>query len=110
LVAIVVLAIGVVGVMSLLSTGYLSMAMSRQLSVATQLAQQKLEEIKATPCETVVVLSRRPIDPARFPGYDWELNVVRLDTHLVEVQSRVHWIARGRPQHVSLTTLLRAKP
>lgn len=107
LIATLVLAIVVTGVFGLLSVGYLSAAMAQDFSLATNLAQRRLEEIKAAGCEAAASIPRQPVDASRFRGYEWEVEAIAVAPQLKEVRATVYWKARGRERSVSLVTVVR---
>jgi type II secretory pathway pseudopilin PulG len=108
IVAFVVLAIAATSVFSLLSVGHLSAAMAQDLSVATNLAQRKLEETRAVGFDAAAPIPRQAVDPTTFPNYEWEVEVLERVPGLKEVHATVYWRARGRERTVSLVTIIRS--
>src|SRR3990172_5454068 len=74
LVAITLLGLLVASIFSLLTTGTLAAHLARESSLAGGLASQKLEEILASSSEPVDV-PRQPLDPQRFPRYEWQVSL-----------------------------------
>lgn len=107
LIAAFLLAIVVVGVLNLLSVGYLSAGMAQHFNLATSLAQGRLEEVKAAGCDAAVSVPREPVDTVRFPGYDWEVEVTERASGLAEARTTVYWRDGRTERHVTLVTLLR---
>lgn len=107
-VATSVLAVVVIGVLSLLSVGYLSTVIARDLSLATNLAQRKLEEVRAAGCEAAASIPRQPVDARAPQGYEWEVEVLEQSPGLKEVKATVYWKVRGRQRSLNLVTLMRA--
>lgn len=108
LVAIVVLAIVVTGVFTLLSVGSLSQALAQDLSLATNLAQRRLEEVRAAGYENAASLPRQPVDPAAFRGYEWQVEVIDQASGLKQITATVYWNRRGHERSVRLVALLRS--
>jgi len=106
LLAVSLLSLFIVSLFSLLATGSLAAQMAQERSVAGGLAAQKLEEI-ACGCQEPVPMTRRPVDPLRFPKYEWEVSVEQIGPALREVTVTVWWPFRGHERHLSFTTLAR---
>ncbi len=106
LVAMVILAIAAASVFSLLSLGYLAAAMAQDVTVATNLAQRKLEETKAADYAVAVSLRRQAADAPAFSGFEWAIDVLEQQPGLKEVLATVYWKARGRERSVRLVTVV----
>ena len=104
--AVMLLSVFVVGLFSLLTVGSLGAQMAQEFSLAGALAAQKLEEIAAR-CEEPTEVARKPLDPARFPRYEWQVNVGEATQGLRQVTVTVWWPQRRHERGVSLTTLVR---
>ncbi len=109
LVAVAILGLVVVATFSLLAVGTLAGALAQDQSQATYLAQRLLEQVKAGGYEAATSLPQQPIDPARFPGYEWQVDVVERQPQLKEVTATVYWMARRRERSVRLVTNLRGR-
>ncbi|MGQ0571579.1 MAG: hypothetical protein ACT4P5_18920 [Armatimonadota bacterium] len=106
LLATALLGLLVVSLFSLLTTGSLAARMAQELALAGDLAAHKLEEITGS-WEEAVEVARRPLDPERFPKYEWQVAVAEVDSGLQQVTVTVWWPRRGRERSVNLTTLVR---
>jgi type II secretory pathway pseudopilin PulG len=106
LVAMALLSLLVVSVFSMLSTGSWAAHRAKETRLAGTLAAQKLEELTAR-CDDTTDVSRQPLDPVRFPGYQWLADVTQVAPSLRQVTVTVSWPARGQERSVSLTTLVR---
>lgn len=109
LIAIAILAMVVMSVFNLLVVGSLAGALAQDQSLATHLAQRRLEEIKAAGCDAAASLPRQPVDASQFRGYEWQVDVVDLAPQLKQVAATVYWRARGRERSVSLVTFVRGR-
>ncbi len=105
LIALALLSLLVVSIFSLLTTGTLAAHLARESGLAGGFAAQKLEEILASPEEPADV-SRQPLDPQRFPRYDWQVTVTDADPGLRQVTVTVWWPLRTTERSISLTTLI----
>lgn len=108
LMAIVLLGIVVAGVFNMLSVGQLSRMLARDMSVAANLAQRRVEEMRAADFAAIVSTPREPIDVAGFPGHSWEVEVSEQGGGLKQVTATVYWSSRGRERSVRLVTLVRS--
>ncbi len=106
LVAMVLLSLLVVSVFSMLSTGSRAAQMAKETRLAGSLAAQKLEELTAG-CDDTTDVSRQPLDPVRFPEYQWQADVTQVAPSLRQVTVTVSWPTRGQEHKVSLTTIVR---
>ncbi len=107
-VALALLGLLVVSIFSLLTTGTLAAHLARESSLAGGLAAQKLEAILAS-AETPSDAPRQPLDPQRFPRYEWQVAVTDVDPSLRQVTVTVWWPLRNTTRSVSLTTLVRRR-
>lgn len=106
LVALALLGLLLVSVFSLLSTGTLAARLVRQSAQAGALAAQRLEETLSTPAGATET-ARQPLDPQRFPGYEWAIAVTDVDAAVQQVSVTVWWPVRATTRSVTLTTLVR---
>lgn len=105
-VALALLSLLVVSIFSLLTVGTRAAHLAQESSLAGGLAAQKLEEVLAS-SEDPTAVSRRPLDPQRFPRYDWQLTVSDADPVFGQVTVTVWWPLRNTERSISLTTLIR---
>ena len=109
LVAVMVLAVAVTMLLNLIAVGYLAQGLARDQSVATSLAQRRLEEMREAGPQAVVSDPRRPVDETAHGRFEWEVYVVDRPANLKEVIATVYWMARGRERSVQLATYLRGR-
>lgn len=109
LVAVAILGLVAVAAFNLLAVGTLAGVLARDQSQATYLAQRLLEEVKAAGYEAATSLPRQPIDPARFPGYEWQVDVLEREPQLKEVSATVYWTGHRRERSVGFVTNLRGR-
>jgi type II secretory pathway pseudopilin PulG len=106
LVAVSVLGIVVVAVFGMLAAGTLAAAIAQRQSQAAALAQHQLEEARAAGYQAALSRPRQAVDPARYPGYEWQLDVRVSGARIKQVESTVYWTAR-RERRVTFVTYLR---
>jgi Tfp pilus assembly protein PilV len=106
LIALGILAVAVASVSTLLSVGYLAENLAQDQSTATNLAQRKMEELRARGFEAATSLARQPIDPSAFEGYDWQVEVAEVAPQFKEITATVYWNSHGRERSVTLVTAL----
>lgn len=102
-VAILILATVMLGVTGLLYAGWQGTQRGGNSTVALNLAQQKLEEIKNDPGLAVPVTQEE-----EFPsvaGYTYKVSTVKKD-RLVTVTVAVYYEVHGKEQQVALTTMV----
>jgi len=106
LIALALLSLLVMSIFSLLTTGTLAAHLAHGSSLAGGLAAQKLEEILASP-ERPGEVARQPLDPQRFPRYEWQVTVTDINPALRQVTVTVWWPLWKTARNISLTTLIR---
>lgn len=106
LVAVSLLGVLAVSIFALLGTGSLAAQLSRKLSVAGELAAGKIEQFTER-CEGPAEVAREPLDPERFPGYQWQSVTEEVSPGLCQVTVTVWWPLRGQQRSFQLTTLIR---
>lgn len=107
LLAVIMLAIAVPGVFTLMLIGHLAATTAREVSIATYLAQRRIEGVRAVPYDALGSTPREPADTALLRQSTWEVEVVEVDATLKEVRATVYWKARTSDRNVSLVTLVR---
>lgn len=106
-VAILILAVVMLGVTSMLYVSWLHTQRGGSSTVAMNLAQAILEEIKSDPSQAVPVLEQE-FPPEDFPdaaGYTYSV-ATDDDDDLVTVTVTVYFEVNGIGQHVALTALV----
>ncbi len=106
LMAIALLGIMVAGTLGLFGVAALATRMAREHTLAGELAAEKLEEITGC-CEEPAQVSQGSFGAARFPGYEWRVDVNEVAPALQQVTVIVSWSRLGKTRSVSLTTLVR---
>ncbi len=110
LVAVALLSIISVSMFSLFSTGWAAAKLAGGVEGATLLAQQRLEQIKASAStDAPLTQGREPIDPLNFPGYSWDVIAEEQAPGLHQVTVSVYWNLLGRERRVSLGTYVRTR-
>jgi len=105
MVAVVILAIAIFGIFNAFSSGWMGMADSRDRTVATNYAQEILEDIKNTPFEKIHSESTSPIDDTKFYR-SISLNPI-INPNIKEVTAQVTWTNwRGSVKNVEASTLI----
>ena len=108
LVAVTLLSVLAVTMFSLYSTGLAAAKLVEGLDEAALLAQQRLEQIKATAgcnCGSLGQV-RELVDPVHFPGYMWAVDAIEQAPGLQLVTVHVYWSHLGRERQVSLVTYI----
>ena len=109
LVAIVILAMVVAATFNFMAIGLLAQSLARDHTLATNLAQRKMEEIRAAGPEITASQPRQIADVAAGRRFAWEVNVVDRAADMKEVTATVYWNTRGRERQVSLVTYVRGR-
>jgi prepilin-type N-terminal cleavage/methylation domain-containing protein len=89
MVAVVILAIAILGIFMAFSSGWMGMANARDRTVATNYAQEILEDIKNKPFEKIHPISSFQIDDTKFYG-SISLNP-NTNPNIKEVTAQVTW-------------------
>lgn len=100
LLATVLLSVGLVGLVNAFSIGLTGSSQAKQLAVAKNLAEERLEDIRNLLYINVVDEARAPI--AGFADYEREVSVSDIQSGLREVQIDVFWPAKGGEASISL--------
>ena len=111
LVAMALLGFITVAVFGLYSTGQTSAKLVQGLEEAALLAQQHLEQAKATATcnDRPITRPRQPVDPVNFPGYEWKVDGQEHAAGLHQVSVTVYWRHLGRERQVELATYIRTR-
>ena len=88
MVAVVILAIALVGIFLAFSSGWMGMADARDRTVATNYAQEILEDIKNTPFEKIHSESTSKINDTKFYR---NINSININPNIKEVTAQVTW-------------------
>lgn len=102
LVAAVILAIALIPMIQMFSTGGRFNTGAGKVSAAMDLAQGKLEEIKETPFKDVVTVGTKQPFPAPYDNYKYQLAVTESDNRKTVTVS-VYYQEYEVEKHVSLT-------
>lgn len=111
IVAITVVAVGLLGVFQVLSTTIVTNADARNRSFATRYAMQRLEEVRNTPFAALSSQSATQdssLSSELSPDATWERRVTTPvgTTNLRAVLITVRWTSGKQPQSISLGTLV----
>jgi type IV pilus assembly protein PilV len=113
LIAMVVLSIGLLGLSAMTLAMGKSLTFSKQQTVATTLAQDKIEAVRHTPYAQVVPASHPPEAYNTIPGYPQFSRTVAVhtdspvaDTKTVAVTISWQPPGRDRPYTVTITTVI----
>ena len=103
--ALVLFAVGTVAVMDLLHRAQLGSADGERVMIATQLAQRRLEELRATVYASLADESKASISsPSGFDRFSRKVEVTTPYTNLKQVVVTVYWTGAGGETNVSLQT------
>jgi hypothetical protein len=105
MVAVTILAVAIFGIFNAFSSGWMGMADARDRTVATNYAQEILEDIKNTPFEKIHSESTSPIDDTKFSrSISLSPNT---NPNIKEVTAQVTWKNwRGSVKNVDASTLI----
>jgi hypothetical protein len=105
-VAMALLGLATVGIFGMLLTGALAMQLTRDTTIAGELAAQKIEELGGR-CAGSYEVPRQPAGSARAPRHEWQAMVEEQVPGLCTVQVTVRWSLKGAERSMTLTTLAR---
>ncbi len=104
MVAVAILAMAIFGIFNAFSSGWMGMANARDRTVATNYAQEILEDIKNTPFEKIHSESTSQIDDTKFSR---NINSININPNIKEVTAQVTWKNwRGSVKNVEASTLI----
>lgn len=104
MVAVAILAMALFGIFNAFSSGWMGMANARDRTVATNYAQEILEDIKNTPFEKIHSESTSKIDDTKFSR---NINSININPNIKEVTTQVTWKDwRGSVKNVEASTLI----
>ena len=104
MVAVIILAIAVLGIFLAFSSGWMGMANARDRTVATNYAQEILEDIKNTPFEKIHSESTSQIGDTKFSR---NISSININPNIKEITSQVTWKnRRGSVKNVEASTLI----
>ena len=104
MVAVIILAIALIGIFLAFNSGWMGMADARDRTVATNYAQAILEDIKNTPFEKIHSESTSQIDDTKFSR---NINSININPNVKEVTAQVTWKNwRGSEKNVEASTLI----
>jgi len=105
LIALVLFAAGVVAIVGLFSTGIIGSVDAENTTVAMNLAQARMEEIRNLDFDTGII-NEAKADVTDFPGFQREVTVTEPETELKLVTVTVYWTLKGGEVDVPLTTYI----
>ena len=88
MVAVAILAMAIFGIFNAFSSGWMGMANARDRTVATNYAQEILEDIKNTPFEKIHSESTSKINDTKFYR---NINSININPNIKEVTAQVTW-------------------
>ena len=104
LLAVAILGLGLAAVIHVFSTSLRATQMSRHLTLATLLSQQKLAELRQEGFPSSGLVSGEFED---YPNFSWEIEVNSTEMdNLVEVRLTIFWSERGSQKEMEVKTLL----
>ena len=105
LITIVILTVGIVIIVGLFGTGLVSSFDAENTTIAMNLAQRRMEEVRNLNFTTGIVdEAKAEIDG--FPGFQREVEVTEPETDLKEVRVTVYWTCKGEEVSVPLVTYI----
>jgi len=105
LIALVLFTSGVVIITGLFSTGILGSVDAENTTIAMNLAQAKMEEIRNLDFDTEIIDEDR-VAVTGFPTFEREVTVSEPETDLKLVRITVYWTLKGGVVDVPLTTYI----
>ena len=106
LIVIVLFGVGVIAVISLFSSGMAGALDSENTTIAVNLAQERMEEIRNLAYGSVVNEDKEAVDG--FPVFQREVMVTEPETNLKEVTVKVYWTYKGGETEVPLVSYVAA--
>lgn len=103
LIAIIILAVGVIAIISAFSSGIFASSDVENVDLALNIAQAKMEEIKNTAFASLVD-SGPTLDP-NFPNFNVSVNVAE-GQNPMQIDVTVSWNTKGGQADINLTTLV----
>ncbi len=104
LIALLVFTSGVIVMMGLFSRGLVSAADAEDTTIAMNLAQRRMEEIKNLDFTGIVSEAKAPV--SGFPGFQREVAVTAPETDLKQVTVTVSWTFKDDEISVPLVTYI----
>lgn len=107
-IALLVLAVGLIGILSLFPVGFDALGRSSNITKATFLAQKDIEEAKRLGYGNVVAIGTKQPAPAPYAEFDHRITV-NTDPDWDEVTVEVSWpvgLAIGDQRSISITTYI----
>jgi len=104
LIAVAVFTAGVTIIISLFSTGFIGGFDAEKTSVAMNLAQQRMEEIRNMAFVNIDDEAKATV--AGFSGFQRDANVTEFPIDLKQVTVTVYWTHRGAAINVPITTYI----
>ena len=102
LVAVILLAAGFIAILEATSTGFFSAAENENDLVATNLAQEKIEEERNRSFANVINEVKAPV--SGFTAFQREVQVTTPQANLKQVTVIVYWNSKSTELNVSLVT------
>jgi len=105
LVAAVVLAVGLVAILTAFSMATRATGASTNDTLVPMLAEQKLAEVRALPRDELLSETSEGDFGEEYPGYTWDLQVSPPDDlHVIRVALTIHAMEMGRKRDVRFAT------
>lgn len=103
LIAIVIFTVGIVTIVGLFSTGLVGSTDAENTTIAMNLAQRRMEEIRNLDFDTGIV-NENKAEVSGFSGFQRKVAVTEPQTDLKQVTVTVYWTSKGGEPNVSLVT------
>ena len=104
LVAVTVFTVGATIIISLFSTGFIGGYDAEKTSVAMNLAQQRMEEIRNIVFEDIVDEAKATV--TGFSGFQRKVDITESPTDLKQVTVTVYWTHKGDEINVPISTYI----
>lgn len=110
-IALLILTVGLVGILALFPVGFDAAGRAGNITTATFLAQEKMEDLKREGYNGATVAAALAVTQSRlftdYPNYRWEVDTNQTGSNYREVIVRVYWPA-GQPneRNIELRTYI----
>lgn len=104
LIAVVLFTVGAVVIIGLFGRGFAGSLNIEKDTVAANLAQQKMEEIRNLALGSIA--DEAKADVADFAGFQMQVEEDTIETNLKQVTVTVYWTSKGNEISVPLTTYI----
>jgi len=105
LIALILFVLGVVVIVGLFSTGLVNSLDAEKITIAMDLAQRRIEEIRNLDFDTEIG-NEAKANVDGFPGFQRQVAVTEPETDLKKVTVTVYWMFKAEEISISLETYI----